>query len=191
MSPNACLSFCDEKGLLCGYPGEAEIEEPSFIWTYSVFEDAARESITPSMYEFMAEYVMHNISKESLYDIQGGDYYSGELEEEAVNAYYETPIQERITMHQQMLLNLRAERERALEKENAAMSWVLDDEDSRRFGPDNPIYVDVCQFVRSLVEKNKNLREELARQIHEEEQWRGGHEEGMSDEENQYDPMEE
>jgi len=178
MSPNACLSFCDEKGLLCGYPGEAELEEPSFIWTYSMFEDEACETITPSMYEFMAEYVMNNISKESLYDIQGGVYYPGELEEEAVNAYYEVPIQERITMHQQMMLNLRAELERAEEKEHAAMNWITGDSE---FTTDNPIYVEVCQFVRSLVEKNKNLREELEMKIREEEQWRGGHELGMSD----------
>jgi hypothetical protein len=64
-------------------------------------------------------------------------------------------------------------------KEHAAMDWIMDEESEITI--DNPIYEDVCKFVRGLVEENRNRREEIERQIAEEQQWRGGHEEGMSD----------
>jgi len=190
MSPNACVHWSDEKGLLYGYPGESELEEPTFTWTYSIFEEIADDLITPSMYDFMAVYVQDNISKESLYEIQGGDYQAGKLEEEAVDAYYDLPLIDRVSMHDRALANLRAERNLAEEKKHAAMDWIMDDEDTE-LTPENPIYVELCQFVRSLVQKNNDLQMDLERRIQEEEQWRGGHEAGMSDDEGMYDPMEE
>jgi hypothetical protein len=188
MSPNAFVQWSYEKSLLYGYNGESE--EPVFTWTYSIFEKIAREPITPSMYDFMAEYVEDNITKESLYEIQWGEYGPGELEEQAVNAYYDRPILDRISIHDRTLANLRAERNTAEEKKHAAMDWIMDDEDTE-MTPENPIYMELCQFVRSLVHKNNDLQMDLERRIHEEELWRGGHEEGMSDDENLYDPMEE
>jgi hypothetical protein len=46
--------------------------------------------------------------------------------------------------------------------------------------------------MRSIIEKNRQAIDRLEREIHEEEHWRGGHEEGESDLENDenYDPVE-
>jgi hypothetical protein len=54
----------------------------------------------------------------------------------------------------------------------------------------------MCDFVRSLVEKYRVRSERLSAELHEEEQWRGGHEAGASDMETDivmegFDPMEE
>ena len=55
------------------------------------------------MYEFMSSYVLNNISTDQLYDLQGHVYQEGELEEYAVDAYYEVPILRRIEMHEKNL----------------------------------------------------------------------------------------
>ena len=177
MSPNAYVSFTD--GLLCGYPGEEEVELPVYTWTYSEFEEYLNESITPSMYRFMAEYVHDNISKEDLYQIQRDDYYPGDLNEEAVNAYFDLPINQRIALHNQMLSDLKKKKKLAEAKEMAAIDALL--EDQRPFGNDSPINHEYTEFMNGLVVKNRTKVDRLETQIHEEEQWRGGHEQGAED----------
>ena len=172
MSPNAYVCFTD--GLLCGYPGEEEVELSVFTWTYAEFEKYLNESITPSMYRFMAQYVKENITKEELYEIQAEDYYPGDVEEDAVNAYFEMPILRKIALHEQMLDELRHDRDEALAKETAAIDALL--EDQRPFGNDSPINHEYTEFMNGLVIKNRTKADRLENEIHEEEQWRGGHE---------------
>lgn len=188
MSPNSYLSY-NAAGLLCGYQGEYEGEEPVFTWTYSEFEEYINESITPSMYNFMASYVRNEISKEELYEIQGGDYCTGDLESAAVDAYFELPLDERITMHEQELVNLRADLRRAEAKESAAIDAML--EENHPFDGTSPISREYADFMRGLIATNRATADRLQNEIHEEEQWVGGHEAGASDTEKEnYDPME-
>ena len=176
MSPNVDLQFNDD-GFLVATDGESTC----YKWTYSDFEEYMNESITPSMYEFMANYVYNNITKDQRWELEAEDYCSGDLEEHAVDAYFEVPALEREEMHKQTLVNLEAELKSAEEKEAAAINWMIDD---TPFDPTSPIYMEVCQYVRGLVEKFKERRERLEREIYEEEQWRGGWEEDSP----MYDP---
>ena len=189
MSPNSYVCFNSE-GLLCGYQGEYEGEEPVFIWTYSTFEEYLNECITPSMYHYMASYVRNEITKDELYEIQGGDYCAGGLEETAVDAYFDLPLNERITMHEQELVNLRAGKRLAEAKESAAIDAMLTE--NKPFDHTSPIDQEYSDFMRSIIEKNRAKAYRLESEIHEEEQWRGGHEAGASDldTDERYDPME-
>ena len=189
MSPNSHVCFNDQ-GLLCGYQGEYEGEEPVFVWTYSEFEEYINECITPSMYHFMANYVRDEISKEELYEIQGGDYSTGRLEEEAIDAYFDLPINDRIEMHEQTLVNLRAALRRAEAKESAAIDAMLSE--NKPFDDTSPIAREYADFMRGIITENRAKADRLENEIHEEEQWRGGHEEGAEDEiKENYDPMDE
>jgi len=189
MSPNAYVCF-NKEGLLVGYQGEHEHEEPVFTWTYSEFEEYLNECITPSMYHFMAGYVRNEISKEELYEIQGGDYCTGALEEAAIDAYFDLPINDRIEMHEQTLVNLRAAKRRAEAKESAAIDAML--EENKPFDATSPIDEEYCEFMRGLIDKNRDKVLRLEREIHEEEHWRRGGEEGAEDETKEnYDPMDE
>lgn len=189
MSPNSYLGW-NSAGLLCGYQGEYEGEEPVFTWTYSEFEEYLNECITPSMYHFMAGYVEEHMTKEELYEIQGGDYCTGDLEAAAVDAYFDLPINERITMHEQELVNLRAAKRSAEAKESAAIDAML--EENHPFDGTSPIAREYADFMRGLIATNRAKADRLENEIHEEEQWVGGHEEGASDMETDenYDPME-
>jgi hypothetical protein len=189
MSPNAYLGW-NSAGLLCGYQGEYEGEEPVFTWTYTEFEEHLNEFITPSMYHFMASYVEENMTKDELWEIQGGDYCTGNLESYAVDAYFDLPINVRITMHEQELVNLRADLRRAEAKESAAIDAML--EENKPFDHASPIDSEYCDFMRGVIAKNRKAISRLEREIHEEEQWRGGHEAGASDFETDenYDHME-
>lgn len=93
-------------GLLCAYYCRAAV--PLFTWTYSVFEKHMNESITPSMYNSMAEYVEEHISAYYLESIYDGTYVPGDLESAAVDAYFDIPIIDRIEMHIQELCDLRS-----------------------------------------------------------------------------------
>lgn len=190
MSPNSYLAF-NSAGLLCGYQGEYEGEEPVFVWTYSEFENYINESITPSMYHFMANYVDDNMTKEELYEIQGGDYCTGDLESDAVDAYFDLPINTRITMHEQELVNLRGAKRGAEAKESAAIDAMLTE--NKPFDDTSPIATEYADFMRGIIAKNRAAIDRLENEIHEEEQWRGGHEEGASDLETdeRYDHMDE
>jgi len=172
MSPNAYLSH-NKAGLLCGYPGESEIEEPTFVWSYSTFEDINGEAVSPSMYDYFTGHVLSNILKEHLYDIQAEDYCEGDLEEDAVAAYYALPLNDRVNMHLRTLEILRGNLVIADSKETAAMNWIIDNE-NQPFDPTSPIYGEVVDFVRDLVTKNRERRELLEHQVHEEENWMGG-----------------
>lgn len=188
MSPNSYIAF-NAAGLLCGYPGEAENEEPCFTWTYSEFEEYLDESITPSMYHFMASHVHENFTKDDLWEIAGGDYCTGETESAAVDAYFDQPIIERMIMHEQELVNLRAAKRRAEAKESAAIDAMLTE--NKPFDHSSPIDQEYSDFMRSIIAKNRSAVDRLENEIHEEEQWRGGHEEDESNLEtdDHYDPM--
>lgn len=189
MSPNSYIEF-NKQGLLCGYLGEAENEEPCFIWTYSVFEEMINEAVTPSMYHFMANHVASNFSKDDLWEIATDDYSAGDLEAEAIDAYFAEPLSERIIMHEQMLTNLKAAKLRAEAKESAAIDAML--EENKPFDHTSPIDQEYSDFMRKIIERERKKIEDLERQIHEEEQWWGGYEEGAEDATRpRYDPMEE
>jgi hypothetical protein len=106
--------------LLCLYDGETL----KHTWTYSCFEKHLTEAITPSMYFWMTNYVREN-------------YMGVPIEEEAIDAYFNLSILERIKIHAKMLKTLESEKKVLTEK----LSLILSE-------------------------------------IHEEEQWRGGYEEG-------------
>jgi hypothetical protein len=160
------------------------------VWTYSEFEDYLNESITPSMYHFMATYVLEKFTKDDLWEIQGGDYCTGDLESFAIDAYFDLPISERITMHEQELVNLRAAKRTAEDKESAAIEAML--QENKPFDHTSPIDKEYCDFMRGIIDKNRSTIVRLENEIHEEEQWTGGHEEGASDlaTDEKYDPME-
>jgi hypothetical protein len=191
MSPNAHVCF-NKEGLLVGYQGEAIHEEPCFTWTYAEFEEYLNEYITPSMYHFMAGYVREYMTKEELYEIQGGDYCTGDLESAAVDAYFALPINVRIEMHEQELVNLRAAMRRAEAKESAAIDAMLTE--NKPFDDSSPIAHEYAEFMRGIIAAARKAIDRLECEIHEEEQWIGGHEEGEEDDlgaRYSYDPMEE
>ena len=192
MSPDAYVCFDKSRRLLCGFAGQSRTEEPIHIWTYSDFEGLVGESITPSMYYAFVDYVEENISKDDLWDIQCDEYGTGDLEAAAVDAYYDLPINDRIRMHEQTLVNLRAEKREAEAKESAAIDAML--EENRPFDDSSPIAHEYAEFMRGIIAKARKTIEKVEEEIHEEEQWRGGHEEGMEDDRgvaSGYDPMDE
>jgi hypothetical protein len=111
-----------------------------------------------------------------LYEIQGGSYCPGDIEENAVNAYFDMPINQRIALHEQVLTELRNEKAIAEAKEAAAIDALLDD--TTPFGTDSPINHEYIVFINGLVIENRKKADLFETQIHEEEQWRGGYEEG-------------
>jgi hypothetical protein len=178
MSPNSHICFNND-GLLCGYQGEYEGEEPVFTWTYSDFEEFLNESITPSMYHFMANYVYIKFTKDDLWEIQGGEYCTGDLEAAAVDEYFDTPLSDRIRMHEQELVNLRAAKRTAEDKESAAIDAMLSE--NKPFDHTSPIDQEYCDFMRAIIAKNHAAAVRLENELLEEGQWRGGHEAGESD----------
>jgi hypothetical protein len=88
-------------------------------------------------------------------------------------------------------VNLRASKRRAEAKESAAIDAMLTE--NKPFDDSSPIDQEYNDFMRSIIEKNRAKADRLENEIHEEEQWRGGHEEGASDLETdeRYDPMNE
>lgn len=193
MSPDAYVCWDKSRRLLCGFPGQSRTEDPTFIWSYSVFERHLDEAITPSMYHFMAGWVLENISKTDLWEIQCDDYCDGNLEAQAVDAYFDQPLHTRISMHEQELVNLRAEKREAEAKESAAIDAML--EENRPFDNTSPIAHEYAEFLRGLIAKTRKQIDALEDEIHEEEQWRGGYEEGAEDDafgdRMMYDPMDE
>jgi hypothetical protein len=162
------LEFSDASGLLMAISDDAS-ENPIKVWTYTDFEKSARESITPSMYEYMALYVLNALSGGTESELE-----NSHIEDDAVFDYFNVPWNERLEMHIQTLENLRRQLVIAEGKEKAATDWMLKD--------DNPglIHTEVCDFVRGLVVKYRCLSERLENEIQEEEQWRGGWEDGAS-----------
>ena len=74
-----------------------------------------------------------------------------------------------------MLGDLRNKKKLAEAKETAAIDALLEDRN------DSPINHEYTEFMNELVMKNRTKVERLENEIHEEEQWRGGHEEGAED----------
>lgn len=163
-------------GLLRGYN---EDEEHIFTWHYSDFEDLINETITPSMYHYMANYVADNFTKDDLLDLEVRNYYTGDLEAKAVDAYFAEPLTERIIMHEQMLTNLRAAVRHAEDAHSAAIDAML--EENKPFDHTSPIDKEYCNFMRKIIERERKRIENIERQICEEQEWRGGHEEGAED----------
>ena len=163
-------------GLLCAYEGTKE----TFIWDYSVFEELIHESITPSMYHFMAGYIRNNITK-----------YGPSVIPDAVDEYFAQPLVDRIEQHEQELVNLRSAKRRAEAKESAAIDAMLSE--NKPFDHTSPIDKEYSDFMRGIIERERKAIERLEREIFEEEHWRGGHEEGESDLETDecYDQMDE
>jgi hypothetical protein len=166
MSSNSYVAW-NSTGLLCGYQGE----HPVFTWTYYEFEEHMDECISPSMYHYMASYVKSHISKDDLYEIQGGDYCSGDLEESAVVSYFNLPVSVRTEMHEQELVNLRASKELTEAKETAAVESLL--YDNIPFDNTSPIIDEYRAFIRSLIAEKRSRIDRLEREINEEEQWTG------------------
>ena len=167
----------NKDGILCGYTGDSSSHV--FTWSYDDFEKYLGECITPSMYSFMAEYVRKNISKEELYAIGRGEYRPDVLEEYAVDAYFEVPTMNKIEMHEEMLEKLEKQKALVEAKEIAAINAILDD--TLPFGVDSPINHEYTEFLNGLVMENRRKVDRLENAIHEEEQWRGGHEKGAED----------
>jgi hypothetical protein len=168
------------------------MEEPTFVWTYSLFERHLDECVTPSMYHFMSGYIQSNITKTDLWEIQCDGYCDGHLEAQAVDAYFALPIHIRISMHEQELVNLRAAKREAEAKESAAIDAML--EENKPFDDTSPIAREYAGFMRGLIAKARKEAEKLEVEIHEEEQWRGGYEQGSEDDlgtRSGYDPMDE
>jgi hypothetical protein len=78
-----------------------------------------------------------------------------------------------------MLKELQNEKAIAEAKEAAAIDAMLDG--NNPFDNDSPINHEYTEFMRGLVVKNRTKADRLENEIHEEEQWRGGHEEGAED----------
>lgn len=176
MSPNAYVTFDTKRRLLVAYQGEEEIEEPVFIWTYTVFEEYNGEAVTPSMYHYLVNYIDENISKSQLYELQGGDYCPGELEEEAVDSYWDLPINERIYLHNQMVTRLKRDKADAEAKELSYNTALLD----HPWDPTSPIADDYFNWVSEGREKWSAIQMQLANELDEEHSWRSGAEAGSS-----------
>jgi len=170
----------NEKGLLCGR---------TFKWTYATFEKYLNECITPSMYNAMASFVFAEMSNDELNAVDRGDYIPGALEIQAVDAYFDLPICKRIDMHEQELVNLRAAKRLADEKESAAIDAML--EENRPFDHSSPIDQEYNDFMRSLIDKYRRQSQHIEGDIFEEENWYGGHEYGSENAINQYDHADE
>ena len=168
----AHIQFGDD-GLLRGFN---ENKEQVYVWTYDDFERHLNECITPSMYHYMANWVLEHFTKADLWNLSTGAYAPGELEASAVDAYFDERINERIMMHEQELVNLRTQLRLALERESAAIDAML--EENKPFDHTSPIDADYCDFMRGIIARERANVERLECEIHEEEQWRGGHEEG-------------
>ena len=164
-------------GLLSVYNRE---HEPLFTWTYSVFEKICEDSITPSMYEYMKEYTMRNIPPEVLDNFSM--YRAGDIEENAISAYYEEPIIKRISMHQKTLRSLKKSIEFYKIRETDALRSLYVETQW------NSLTRDYNEFLRDIANTSREIIDNLDRKLHEEEGWYGGHEENYA---HSYDPNDE
>jgi hypothetical protein len=167
MSPNVYLEFNDDD-MLIATDGERTYK----TWTYSDFEEYFGEAITPSMYDFMSEHVYDELDKSARWALEAEEY-DGSFDEDAVNAYIELPWQKRLAMHERKRANHEAELEWCRKKVKAC-------DEMPPFDPISPIYHEYTDFQTELKRKLELKIERLEREIHEEEQWRGGWEDGES-----------
>ena len=101
-------------------------------YTYSDFEKYCCEAITPSMYHFMAAYVMQNWDQPN-------------VEMAAVNAYFNLPVTTRIDMHDQELMNLDWQRERV----NILLDTVADEYE------EHALLEDWAHFTKEIHEEDQ------------------------------------
>lgn len=85
----------NDRGMLCSWYGITLVRK----YTYSDFERYCHECITPSMYHYMANYILQHPRDDN-------------VEMEAVNAYYNLPADTRVDMHIQELMNIKWQCER-------------------------------------------------------------------------------
>ena len=177
----------NDHGILCGFTDGGQL---SFTWSYSVFERFLTEYITPSMYHSMCSYVQEKFTSDDYHILNLGEYAPGQLEADAVDDYFALWIGDRITMHEQELVNLRASQREAKAKESAAIDAML--EENKPFDSTSPINTEYCEFMRGLIVKNRAEIDRLEKEILEEMEWTGGHEDGVYEGSNPYfDPMDE
>lgn len=82
-------------GLLSEWDGENQVR----VWTYSDFEYEARQSITPSMYNWMANHLLNTVVEEN-------GLYSEDMIYESVEAYFNLPWHVRLNLHDRTLEEL-------------------------------------------------------------------------------------
>lgn len=140
----------NDEGLLC----EWRDGKPVYKWTYSTFEEYTGESISPSMYEYMANYVLNHIESEN-------------PESDAVDSYYALSEAERYLLSEQMLVKLNVRKNVADSKVSAAFDALMDE--SRPFDETSPIAHEYVVFMRGLVQKYSLEAHKLADLISEEE----------------------
>ena len=119
----------NDRGMLCSWNGRTLVRK----YTYSEFERYCHECITPSMYHYMAIYVKNHPRDDN-------------VEMMAVNNYYNLPVDTRIDMHQQELMNIEWQRER--------INIMLDTSEDE---------YEIHALMEDLAHYSK--------EIHEEEQW--------------------
>jgi hypothetical protein len=147
------IAYDETSRLLCEYDDNDKVV---YIWKYSDFEKYLGEAVTPSMYHFMSSYVFnHGVNTES----------------RAVDAYFDLPSNIRVTMHAQELVNLQVAKREAEAKESAAIDAML--EENKPFDHTSPIAKEYSDFMRSIIDKNREMADRLENEIYEEEQWYG------------------
>jgi hypothetical protein len=134
----------------------------NFVWTYSAFERYLGESITPSMYRYMAKFVYEKMGCKN-------------SEEDAVNSYFEIPINTRIEMHEAELALLRSSISTATAKADNATDFLRKE---GPFDPTCPISTELKDFMIGSATKYNDEVARLENLLHEENFWRGGHEYG-------------
>lgn len=145
----------NDDGLLC----EWQDGKPVYIWTCSTFEEYVGQSISPSMYNYMANYVLNTVSSGN---------YSINLEAEAVESYYSLSDTQRELLHEQSLTTMKVRKGVADSKVSAAIDALLDD--ARPFDETSPIAHEYVVFMRGLVQKYSLEAHKWADRIHEEEE---------------------
>jgi len=119
----------------------------SKTFTYNDFDPV--NIVRPSQYEFMASHMLNNYKNIEM----------------ARMVYDNLSLAQKNELSEAMLSILEYKRLMAEAKEVSAMNFLIDESE---FDPSNPIYHDICGFVRTLVAKYKKEREEYERQIVEE-----------------------
>jgi len=138
--------------MLYGYDGD----EAVFKWTYSTFEEFNGERVTPSMYQFMAGYVMGQIPNGTKFR----DYRAGELEERAVIAYWDLPPEARDELRQREISRIETDIEWAEDNMHSYIDAVIDDKNPFPDGSE------ACKAFNVWVRGEKAKWEEKIRDLH-------------------------
>lgn len=160
------LEFNEQSGLLEAYDAN-RFEGPRKIWTYSDFEIHYGSAITPSMYDWMTNYLYTTTGAMERHAIDLEDW-DPQWDNNALQAYLNAPSIERLDCHNQTTANIEAEMKRAEEKELAAQEALND----MPFDPTSPIFVECSNFLRTLAIQQRARVDRFERELHEEAQWR-------------------